>query len=305
MVRTLSLRVRCAHALAAAGGAMGLAASAMATGLGPPTATFAGTPPTLTSFSVLVTVGNGNITPLANGTPVTLCYLTPAGVALPGIPAAVGLGGVLTVPPPPIPAAAAGLGGKVSIKEPTFGTTAPLVWYNSAWFGTTAAIKIDPVGIPTPGGTQHWFFDLSFGPVTFGNSSTEFGPRSLSVLDSGFDVRYASSPSAPGFFDVFATGSTGFVQFGDADTTRMSLVDGTLLGQIQINPLATAGLLSLPGLGLTGSWNYDSMRDYTDATMTPTGTFQAPAISVIPGPSAALALALGTIVVRGRRRPSA
>jgi hypothetical protein len=298
-------------------GALALCAPARAAGAGSAAATFTpGPPPTLAGFTVTVyTSRSPNARALDDGTPVTLCYFNAAGGAQAPISAAVGVGGVLTVPPPPIPPGATQLGGSVIVKTVAFGDTPPIIWYDSGWTSVTPAIKIDPIGLPTPGGSQHWFFDLSFSPVQMGNSSVLFGARSLNVLSSGLDVRYSSSPSGPGLFDVIVNGSDSFVQFDDANFTRMSLVDGTVLGQIGLSGggggggggagVGNSGVLNLPGLGMSGLWSYEPASNYTSAIMMPTSTgqFTALATSQVPGPGVLSVFAVaGLAAWSGRRR---
>lgn len=279
-----------------------LASTAIATAiLAGPTATFAPGGATITSFTMTLGIGG---TPLNAGTTVTLNYTNAAGAPIPPpLTARVGPGGVLTVPQPPIPPGAAPLGSSVVIDEPTFGPTKPVIWYNAAWlWGITPRIKIDPAGLPTPGGTQHWFFDLSSDPVSMIQNSSELGSRSLIVSEGAMDLHYSPSSSGGNLFDVNITGDHSFLQL--SEQTYLGLPDGMFIGQIELNPLATSGAFNLSGLGLSGSWQYSLELDYTGAIVFPTGGFDAPTISAVPAPGAGMLAAVGSglLAAFGRRR---
>lgn len=271
--------------------------------VGAPTATF-GPGPALTGFSV--TVGIKSAGPLSPGDSVTLQYTNAAGAAI-GAPvvAAVGAGGVVTVPPPPIPAGATGLGNKVVISYDLGGgtiiTAKPLVWYNSAWIGTTAAIKVDPFGVPGITSAQSWFIQETGLDIT--STSAEFGSVSSTLLASNFDLVY--SDLGGGEFEALISGDDSFMRF--SNETYVAFPDGLAFGDIRIDffdGVTASGTFSFSALGLAGVWNWNSTTNYTGGTSSTPFDFTAPAISLeVPEPATVLLLTAGlAALARAARR---
>lgn len=255
--------------------------------IGTPTATF-GPGNTLTGWSATIGASAGApIVPPAPG--VTIQYTNGTGTPIGApIPVTVGPGGVITAPPPPIPAGATGLGNKVIITDPVFGATKPLVWYDSNWiWGVTPAIKIDPIGLPGIS-TQHWFIEDTGGADLIGNDSV-FGTRSLSVINSGFDLSYSLISGS--LYDVIVDGVDSFIEL--SDHTYVSFVDGSSFGTIDIGVAAISGSFNFSAIGLSGLWLYDSATNYTGATANVFSPFNAPAITAVPEPITILLLASG------------
>jgi hypothetical protein len=259
------------------------------------TATFAGG--SITGWSVSVS-GNG----IAAGDTVTLQYQTSTGTAI-GAPVTttVGPGGVITVPPPPIPAGAAGLGNQVVI---TFvdaagltHTSVPLIWYNAAWFwGTTPAIKVDPLGLPGLTSPQSWFID-EIG-LELGGSSL-FGTFTSALTESNFDLAYLDLGG--GLFDASIIGDNSFIRL--ANDTYIGFADGSHFGTLQylfFDDLTANGLFDFTAIGLAGVWQWSAASNYTRGVGTGT-SFEAPAISV-PEPSALMLFAASASLLVWRKR---
>ena len=257
-----------------------------------PTATFTNT--TITGYTVTVILrGSG---PLSGG--VTLQYQDSAGVNI-GLPLTktlgTGAGGVLTVPPPPIPAGATGLGNQVIISAGLL-TSKPLIWYNSSWLFTSPKIKIDPLGIPGLTTNQSWFIEDT--PEIIGNSS-EFGTVTTTVIGSNFDLQYTDLGS--GLFEATVVGDNSFMKL--ANDTYISFSNGLSFGNIQIdfNDGTTAnGTFNFSAIGLDGLWDWNSTTNYTGGTGTPSPDgFDAPAISVATTPEPTSTLSLLSLGILG------
>lgn len=269
---------------------------------GAPTATFGPGGGTVTSITVPgMTDFTG--TPMPPGTPVNIQYYGPNGAPVGGpTPTTVGPGGAVTVPPPPIPAGAAGLGSKLDITDPadpTLTASKKIVWYNSAWiYGITPAIKIDPLGLPGLTPTQTWFLD---GPdIDIKGDSYIFGKQESTVSASNFDVVYTSL--GPGQYQANIAGNNSFVRL--ANGTYIGLPAGELFGTIQYafnDGTNAAGTFNFSALGLLGSWSWNITKDYTGAIATNSYSFSNPAISTVPEPSALYLSAIGVACLAIRK----
>lgn len=258
-----------------------------------PTATF-GPGNTLTGYTV--TVGStafGRFGPLPAGTNVTLQYQDNTGAAIGGpITTTLGAGGLLSVPPPPIPAGAVGLDNQVVITDVLTGvSTKPLIWYNSAWFwGVDPDIKIDPLGIPGITTTQSWFLDEVGLELT--SISDVLGTVTSTVIDSNFDLQYTDLGG--NLFEAEITGDNSFIKL--ANDTHISFSDGLPFGMIEIdfNDGVTAnGTFDFSAIGLAGIWDWLASTNYTGGTGNPSsGGFDAPAISVVSVPEGVSPIAI-------------
>lgn len=259
-------------------------------------ATFTGS--TLTGYSVTVSLPGGS----AGRGPVTLQYQDATGAPIGGpLTTTLGAGGVLTVPPPPIPAGATGLDNQVIISQGIGGgitfTSKPLIWYHSGWIWTTPDIKVDPLGIPGLTTNQSWFIEDT--PEIVSVNGT-LGTMTTTLIDSNFDLQYTDLGN--GLFDATVVGNNSFMRL--ANDTYISFSDGLSFGDIQIdfNDGTTAnGTFNFSAIGLEGLWDWIFTTDYTGATGIPTpGGFDAPAISIstVPEPSSTLSLlSLGVLGV--------
>ena len=263
-----------------------------------PTATFT-TANTLASYSTTVSYGN---TPLAAGEPVKIQYTTSTGAPI-GAPLTtkVGPGGVLAVPPPPIPPGAAPLGNKVEISYDLGGSTwitaHPLVWYMSGWIWKAPAIDIDPYGIPGLTSPQTWFID-EVAPQISGSSS--FGVQDTVVTGSNFDVAYTNL--GDGHFAASIVGDDSYMRLGD--DTYLSLVDGSPFGTIDITGTDgrnVTGTYDFSSIGLAGDWFWDSGSNYTSGVTTSFSAFSLMGICIVPEPASLVLVALGGLLAR--RRP--
>lgn len=261
-------------------------------GASSPSATFSPTN-TLTGYSV--TLNGFGIT---KGDSVSLQYQTSTGVPI-GAPvgATVGPGNKVTVPPPPIPPGATGLGNQVVIsfvdangfKNDTY----PLIWYLAGWHWTKPAIKIDPYGLPGLTSPQKWFIDEPSAQLT--SPSTPIGAITSTIGSSAFDLTYTNLGG--GLYDARVTGDTSFIRLGK--TTYIDFPSGLDFGTLQytFNTGAIAGsTFDFSAIGLEGTWGWDSTSNYTHGLGTGS-EFHAPAISVssTPEPSTLTLLGFGSI----------
>lgn len=276
------------------------------TTFGAPTATWGPGGTTLASITIPgVTDYTGT---LLTSTSVNVQFYLPNGSPAGGpVPATVGPTGTLTMPPPPIPPGAAPFGGKLDITDPADPTLSPskkIVWYNSAWFGTTAKVKIDPYGLPGLTSTQSWFFDEPGLELT--GFSSDFGAQTSAVESSNFDLVYTALGGGLYRADIY--GDNSYIRL--ANGTYISFYDGLFFGSLQylFNDGVTAnGTFNFNALGMSGTWKWDQERDYTEALADSVTPFSAPAISTeVPEPGTSLMIAAGLLAAGlARRRATA
>lgn len=270
------------------------------------------------------TAFNGTIGGLA-GQSITVTFTNSSGAAIPGAPP-------VTVPVDgngnfsvPIPVAAQGFKNKavISYADPNNpGSTAsfkPVIWYNSNWvWGTTAAIKIDPIGFPggvATGGPalQSWFvqsatpLDELSGPV----------PGNHKIVASNFTVSYsfdaAKSNATYNAYDMTISGNNSYLEF--SDDTELDLPNGTAAGTIDIPVGCTAtsaetdtacdsGPIDYSLLGVSGTWDFEPSHDYSDLggdDYTPFG-IDDPAITQTPEPASLVLFGSGLLALAALRR---
>jgi hypothetical protein len=252
---------------------------------GPPTATFGPGGTTVTSITIPGLI-DWTKTPMAPASTVNIQYYGPNGAPVGGpTPTTVGPTGAVTVPPPPIPAGAAGLGSKLDITDPTdpLGRVSDkIVWYNSAWFfGVTAAIKIDPLGLPGFTPDQTWFLDGA--GIDLQGDSDIFGKQESTVTASNFDVSYTNLGG--GTYQANIAGDNSFMRL--ANGTYIGLPVGELFGTIQYafnNGNTAGGTFNFSALGLFGSWDWSITKNYTGAISVGSYSFDSPAISQAQAP---------------------
>lgn len=256
---------------------------------------------TLTSLTFTVTDKGGFTTPAST---ISLQFQNSAGTAI-GAPVSVtvGAGGVVTVPAALIPAGATGLGNKVVAKVTESGvdieTSKPIIWYNAAWFyGTTAAVKLDPVSLPGYE-DQSWFIDEMFFEVTV---TMPDGHTKVTVVnDSLFQLYYTSHGG--GLFGASVTGDNSHISC--ADGSYAAFASGTSFGSITqtFNDGATAGgTFDFSAIGLSGTWNWLAGSNYTSAIANLVNGFWATTITVVPEPSSILALGATLCTLAGGLR---
>jgi hypothetical protein len=203
--------------------------------------------------------------------------------------------GVLAIPPAPIAADAFALGHRLVVSGTGEPSTPPVAWYSGTWTWGSAQVVLrcnaNCRSLTTSG---RWFVDGN--PTLAGNDSA-IGPRTTTVVDSGFDLIWATH------LDVLTSSIVG-------DASFVALSDGTHLGFPAAQAFSTGGAFFTPlviaPLGLTCSLSTSS----DTITCSPTGSFAAPAVSVVVPPAApvpslpagfALALA-GALAALGVRR---
>lgn len=267
----------------------------------------------LTGFTATLTTDTG--TAYTSGVAVNLQYQTAGGVAIGApIPTTTGPGGVVTVPPPPIPAGAAPAGNQVTITDPSGAgsppgstggggiapsTTAPLYWYVSGWYSTKNVFKLDPAGLPG-GPTQHWF--IEDGGSGLPSLTSTYTGLTEQVINSGFDLSYV--PLGSDVYEAVITGDSSFIRLQDG--TYISFPDSMSFGTIDVAPGAATGSLDFSGMGVSGTWSFDSLHLYTLADVSSSfgSLFTATAISEgasTPEPSTWVFMGAGILLIAGGR----
>lgn len=217
--------------------------------------------------------------------PLSLQFQNASGVAI-GAPVNVftvsnpaGGGSRITIPPPPLPPGAAGLGNKVVATDQTGlgpDSTKPIVWEEIGLIFTKPVVRIDPPGLPG-GAPQRWFLEDIDEP-DFVMTSTSAGNTLHKIVESNFDLTY--TPLAGDSYQAIIFGDNSFLRL--SNDFLVTFENGLIFGTIDVPVNKTTGSFYFSALGLSGFWEYILPAQYTRATSESVSKFNRPGIFVTP-----------------------
>ena len=259
---------------------VGFSSSASAFKFGsPPTAVFAGGPSSSTLQQLSLTVfQSGANGPPGISLPIQLQYRDPDGFPLGGpLAATLPASGALQIPPAPFPSGAAALGSQLEVSGTGEPSTPAVAWYQGtwSWVSTQIGLRCHSAGIDCESltVTSHWFMDGQ--PVITGTDAV-FGARTLTVVDSGFDLIWSTHLDV---LTATVVGDNSFIALSDG--TRIALPSGEVFGQRGPQPFE----LTFTPVGLSGPIPIVHSGGDDTISCAPVGSFSGPALSVIAPPS--------------------